>query len=164
MLGVMLVFVGSVLLINGMGGLGRVELKSMAVMNFIVGGLGVVITLINLIRAETPADYLGIGAYLLFTITYIYVAICIWLDLDMRAFGWYCFFVACTTVPYSLKSFQDGDMRFGVFLLIWGAMWFMFYLTNVAKKDLGKFLPYSVIAIGIGTCWIPGLLMLTERW
>ncbi len=164
MLGVMLIFVGSVLLINGMGGLGRVEPKSMAVMNFMIGGLGVVITLIQLMRAETPMDYFDIGAYLLFTFTYIYVAICIWLDLDMRAFGWYCFFVACTTIPYSLMSFQSGQLIFGVLWPIWGAMWFMFYLTYVLKKDLGKFLPYSVIAIGIGTCWIPGLLMLTNNW
>ena len=164
MLGVMLVFVGCVLLINGMGDLGRVELKSMAIMNFMIGGLGAVLVLIQLFRAETPDDYFAIAAYLLFTFTYIYVAICIWLDLDMRAFGWYCFFVACTTVPYSVVSFQGGDLRFGVFWLIWGAMWFMFYLANVPQKDLGKFLPYSVIAIGVGTCWIPGLLILTDHW
>ena len=164
MLGVMLLFVGSVMLINGMGGLGKVEAKSMAVMNFLVGGLGLIATLIQLVRAESPADFFGIGAFLLFTFTYLYVAICIWLDLDMRAFGWYCFFVALTTIPYSLVSFQTDDPRFGVFWLIWGSMWFMFYLSNVPQKDLGKLLPYSVITIGVCTCWIPGLLMLTDRW
>ena len=39
MVGVLLLFVGAVLLVNGMGGLGRVEPRSMAVLNFMVGGV-----------------------------------------------------------------------------------------------------------------------------
>ena len=39
MLGLILTFVGAVLLINGMGGLKRIDDRSMAVFNFIVGSL-----------------------------------------------------------------------------------------------------------------------------
>lgn len=164
MIGLLLLFVGSVLLVNGMGGLDRVEAKSMAIMNFMVGGLALVVSLLQLIRAVTPADFFAVGALLLFTFTYIYVAICFWLDLDMRGFGWFSFFVAFTTIPYSLMSFQNNDPRFGVFWLIWGALWFMFYLANVRQIDFGKVLPYTLISVGVFTCWIPGLLILTERW
>ena len=164
MLGVMLLFVGSALLINGVGGLGRIDAKSMAVMNFMVGGLALVATIVQIIRASTPADFFAVAATLLFTFTYLYVAISLWFDLDMRGFGWFCFFVAFTTIPYSLVSFENGDPRFGTFWLIWGALWFMFYLANSAGKDLGKVLPFAVIAVGVLTCWIPGLLILTERW
>ena len=164
MIGVILLFVGSLLLVNGMGGLDRVEPKSMAVMNFMVGGLGLVASLLQLSRADSSADFFAVAALLLFTFTYLYIAICIWLDLDLRGFGWFCFFVAFTTIPYSLMSFQNDDPRFGVFWLIWGSMWFMFYLTNVREIDFGKLLPYLVIAVGVLTCWIPGLLILTDYW
>ncbi len=164
MVGLMLLFVGGVLLVNGMGGLGKVEAKSMAIMNFMVGGLALFVALLSLIRAESPGDYFAVCAYVLFSFTYLYVAISLWLDLDMSGFGWFCFFVAFTTVPFSLMSFKSGDPRFGVFWLIWGALWFMFYLANVPKKDFGKVLPYSVISIGVLTCWVPGLLILTENW
>lgn len=164
MIGVMLLFVGCLLLINGLGALDKVEAKSMAILNFMVGGLGLVASLLQLIRADSPADFFAVASLLLFTFTYLYVAICIWLDLDMRGFGWFCFFVAFTTIPYSLVSFQNNDPLFGIFWVIWGTMWFMFYLVNVRNTDFGKFLPYTVISVGVFTCWIPGLLILTEHW
>lgn len=160
----MLLFVGCLLLVNGMGGLERVEVKSMAIMNFMVAGLGVFVSLLQLYRADSMADFFAVGALLLFTFTYLYLAICIWFDLDMRGFGWFCFFVAFTTIPYSIMSFKNGDPRFGVFWLIWGSLWFVFYLSYVLQKDFGKAVPYAVIAVGVGTCWVPGLLILTEQW
>ena len=93
MIGVILLFVGSLLLVNGMGGLDRVEPKSMAVMNFMVGGLGLVASLLQLSRADSSADFFAVAALLLFTFTYLYIAICIWLDLDLRGFGWFGFFI-----------------------------------------------------------------------
>ena len=97
MVGVVLLFVGSVLLVNGMGGLGRVETRSMAVLNFMVGGLALIATLLLFVRAGSNADYLTVAQFFLFTFTYLFAATCLWLNLDMRAFGWFCFFVAVTT-------------------------------------------------------------------
>ena len=94
----------------------------------------------------------------------LFFAISIWFELDMRGFGWFCFFVAITTVPCAIVTYQDGDMRFGTFWLIWGVLWYLFYLANVPGKDFGKMLPYGSIAVGVLTCWIPGLLILTGRW
>lgn len=164
MVGVVLLFVGAVLLINGMGGLGKVELRSMAIMNFLVGGLALVATVLQLVRAETTAQFFGVAQFFLFTFTYLYVAISMWLELDMRGFGWFCFFVALTTIPCSIVTFQGGDYRFGSFWLIWGVLWYMFYMANVRGTNFGKALPYSSIVVGIATCWIPGLLILTGQW
>ena len=164
MVGVMLLFVGAVLLVNGMGGLGRVDLRSMAVMNFMVGSLALVASLLQLVRAETTADFFGVATFFLFTFTYLYVAVSMWFELDMRGFGWFCFFVAVTTIPLSIVTYQGGDYRFGTFWLIWGVLWFMFYQANVPGRDFGKLLPFTTIAVGVFTCWIPGLLILTERW
>lgn len=164
MIGVILLFVGAVLLVNGMGGLGRVDGRSMSVMNFMVGGLALVATLLQIARAATPADYLGVAQSLLFTFTYVYVAISLWWQLDLRGFGWFCLFVALTTLPCSLLAFQQGDPRFGAFWLIWGALWFVFHLAYSHGRDFGRSLPYATISVGVFTCWIPGLLILTGRW
>lgn len=164
MVGVVLLFVGAVLLVNGMGGLGRVEPKSMAVMNFLVGGLSLFATLLQFLRAETPAQFFVVAQFFLFTFTYLYVAISLWLSLDMRGFGWFCLFVAVTTVPCSAMSFAQGDLRFGSFWLVWGTLWLMFFFANVLGRDFGRLLPLGSIAVGVLTCWIPGLLILTERW
>ena len=56
---------------------------------------------------------------------------------------------------------KGGDLRFAWLWLIWGALWFMFYLVYVPVRQFGRVLPAATIAIGILTCWIPGLLMLT---
>jgi uncharacterized membrane protein len=164
MTGVILLFVGGVLLVNGMGGLGRVDPRSMAVMNFMVGGLAMLATLLQVVRAQTPADHLVVAQFLLFTFTYLYVAVSLWWEIDLRGFGWFCLFVAITTIPCSLISYQQGDLRFGSFWLVWGALWFAFYLAYAHGRDFGKALPLSSIAVGVLTCWVPGLLILTERW
>ena len=164
MTGVILLFVGGVLLVNGMGGLGRVDARSMAVMNFMVGGLALLATLLQVVRAETPADHLVVAQLLLFTFTYLYVAVSLWWEIDLRGFGWFCLFVAITTIPCSLISFQQGDLRFGSFWLVWGALWFAFYLAYAHGRDFGKALPLSSIAVGVLTCWVPGLLILTGNW
>ena len=165
MVGVILLYVGAVLLINGLGGMGKIDTKSMAVMNFMVGGLALVASLLQLIRAETQAEYFVVATFFLFTFTYLYIAITWWFDLDMAGFGWWCLFVAITTVPCALVTYQGGDMRFGTFWLIWGALWYMFYAVSVPPvKDFGKLLPVATISVGVFTCWIPGLLVLTENW
>ena len=143
MVGVVLLFVGAVLLVNGMGGLGRVDVRSMAIMNFMVAGLALMATSLQFIRAQTSADFFGVAKFFLFTFTYLYVAISMWWELDMRGFGWFCFFVALTTIPCAFVTLQGGDLRFGSFWLIWGVLWYMFFMVNVQGRDFGKLLPHQ---------------------
>jgi len=164
MVGVVLLFVGAVLLVNSMGGLGRVDLRSMAIMNFMVAGLALFATVLQFVRAETTAQFFGVAQFFLFSFTYTYVAISMWWELDMRGFGWFCFFVALTTIPCAIVTFQGGDLRFGTFWLIWGVLWYMFFMANVQGRDFGKLLPYTSMTVGVLTCWIPGLLILTGNW
>jgi len=164
MLGIILLYVGAVLLINGVGALGHAERRSIAVLNLLVGGLALVIQLIGLFRATTPTDFYLVATGFLFTFTYLYGGICGWFDLDMRAFGWFCLFVAITTLPCAWVASQGPDQRFTWLWLIWGVLWFMFYLAYVPARQFGRLLPGATIAVGILTCWIPGLMMLTGHW
>ena len=69
MLGVCLLFVGIVLINNGMCTLYHVDGKSAAVMNILTGGLSVVINVLNLIQG----NYYAAGTGLLF---WLYLLIC----------------------------------------------------------------------------------------
>lgn len=164
MLGIILLFVGGVLLINGVGGLGLVEQRASAVLNFMTGCLTLLIGIVMLVRADVPADYFPVACVMLFTFNYLYASICTWLELDMRGFGWFCLFIAITTVPCALLAFQGPDPRFGAFWLIWGSLWLMYFFTLVRGFNFGKLLPFATIGIGVLTCWIPGFLILVERW
>jgi len=164
MLGIVLLYVGAVLLVNGVGLLGKIDNKSTAMMNLLTGGLGLIINIISLTKATTTGEYYAVGTGLLFAFTYIYLFLTYWFDLDTGGLGWYCLFVAITTVPCSIMSHLSGDSKFTVIWLIWGALWFLFYLALGIKVQLGKFLAYATIAAGTLTAWIPGYLMLINKW
>ncbi|MHC1759506.1 MAG: AmiS/UreI family transporter [Negativicutes bacterium] len=164
MLGIVLLYVGAVLLLNGVSSLGKSDAKSTAIMNLFTGGIAFIINIINLSRATTPADFYGVGTGLLFAFTYLYVAAVNWYELDGRSLGWYCWFVAITTLPCAYMSFLGGDLRFTVIWLLWGALWYMFYMALAAGRNLGNWLAYASIFVGVFTCWIPGYLMLINKW
>ena len=70
MLGVCLLFVGIVLINNGMCALYKVDGKSTAVMNILTGGLSLFINFVNLVMG----NYYAAGTGLLFCFTYLFVA------------------------------------------------------------------------------------------
>ena len=71
MLGVCLLFVGIVLINNGMCALYKVDGKSTAVMNILTGGLSLFINFGNLVMG----NYYAAGTGLLFCFTYLFVAV-----------------------------------------------------------------------------------------
>ncbi len=71
MLGVCLLFVGIVLINNGMCSLYNVDGKSTAIMNIFTGGLSLFINFVNLVQG----NYYAAGTGLLFCFTYLFVAI-----------------------------------------------------------------------------------------
>jgi acid-activated urea channel len=169
--GIGLLYVGAVLLLNGVSMVQKFEdTRAIAVMNFFTGGLYVVICAVNLAHAVfSGADisaYYGVGTSMLFGFTYLFVGMTNWHGLDARPQSWYCFFVAVTTVPCSLFSFQSGDWRFGIIWLVWGYLWAIYWLTGAfAKLKAPSWLvPYSTIVVALATCWVPGYLLLADLW
>src|SRR6185437_13971668 len=152
MLGVVLLFVGVILIVDGLTLAGRIAAKEAAVLNLLVGSLSAFAAVLGAIRASTPADFLAVGSGLLFAFTYLYVAAVHWFQLDGRGLGWYCLFVAI------------GDLRMAVIWLIWSSLWLLFFVDLCTGVLVKRFLaPYTVV-VGIVTCWIPGTLMLLARW
>lgn len=160
MLGVCLLYVGIVLINNGVCRLSNVDGKSAAVMNVFTGVLSLVINVLALISGDFYAAATG----LLFGFTYLFAAANnIW-KLNPLPFGVYSLFVAINTIPCAYITLQEGDWKMAVIWLLWGVLWFTGFLEGALKKNLGKFVPYLAIFEGIVTAWIPGFLLLRGLW
>lgn len=161
MLGVVLLYVGVVLILNGISRLYRIDERSASVMNLFTGGLSLIINVIAVIQG----DFFSTATGLLFGFTYLFIGINGIFNLDKRPYAWYSLFVAINTLPCAyLSYFQDGDWRMSVIWLLWGLLWLTAFIEIVLRKNLGKFVPYLAIFDGIFTAWIPGFMMLINLW
>ncbi|NTX32154.1 AmiS/UreI transporter [Burkholderia pyrrocinia] len=160
MLGVALFFIGAVLVVNGVALTGRIEPRDAAGLNLLVGLLALLINLAGLVQASAPPQYFSSAGGLLFAFTYLYLAAVQWRGLQGVGLGWYCLFVAISALVYAGTS---HDVRVGTMWLMWSSLWFLFFVALGLKRRV-RFLPGYTIAIGVGTCWLPGMLMMTGRW
>lgn len=159
MLGVILLYVGAVLINNGTCSLMKVNAGSTAALNVIVGLLLTILNLILVLNGE----YFAAATGLLFAITYLFIAANnIW-GLNLKPYGIYSLFVAINTIPVAYLVFSQ-DWRMAVIWLAWGVLWLTGFIEGAAGKSLGKFVPVLAILEGILTAWIPGFLMLIGKW
>lgn len=159
MLGIVLLYVGIVLINNGIARLTNIDEKSASLMNLFTGGLAVIIDTVNTIEG----DYYAVGTGLLFGFTYLFIALNGIFKLDKRPYAWYSLFVAINTIPAAYAAFQE-DWRMCIIWILWGILWLTAFIEIILKKDLGKFVPWLAIFEGIVTAWIPGFMMLLGTW
>jgi len=165
MLGITLLYVGAVLMVNAMMLLGKVSSKGAAPMNFFTGGITLMMNLYIIVKApQGETSYFIAATGLLFSFTYLYVAINSAWELDGKGLGWYCLFVAITAIPTAALTFANGDMRFGVIWLLWAILWFLFFLLLALERPITRLTAYVTLTEAVVTCWVPGYLLLTGRW
>ena len=162
MLGCALVYVGFVLLINGLWLLGVLEQKHVIPMNAFTGILifaGVMRTVVWEGQQITP--YFFSMQSLLFAFTYLWVAINIIWKLEAKGLGWYCLLVAIVAAPTAFTAIPD----LGLFILwlMWSSLWFMFYLLLGLGKDIGRSTGIWTTVNGIVT-GVSGYLILIKAW
>jgi acid-activated urea channel len=157
-LGLCLLYVGIVLINNGVCRLQNVDGRSAAVMNIFTGGISVVVN----IFAIASGNYYAAATGLLFGLTYLFSALNSIFKLDVRPYGWFSLFVAVNTIPCAV--IDRADARMVLIWLAWGVLWLTGFIECVLKKDLKKFVPALAIAEGIATAWIPGFMMLAGVW
>ncbi len=179
MLGVVLIFVGAVLINNGYCMLAGVNKKSMAVMQVLFAFLVFVALILHLIFAHImPFAHSGgfastdaIQFYAaacsgLFAFTYFWqAALNLW-ELDARPFGIYCLFVAINAFfcAYLSHINFDAGNKMAVIWVLWGILWLTATIEINLGKSLGKFVPWLCIFCAIFTAWIPGFMMITGTW
>lgn len=168
MLGVVLIYVGVVLILNGLGRLYDVDPKSTAVFNVFTGTLSFIINIVAVIQG----DFFAAATGLLFGFTYLFIAARSIFNLDGRLYGWYCLFVAINTVPlaftdsvtYRFIDFTVGNIYWMFIWLLWGVLWLTGFIELVLNRDLGKFVGYLSVFDGVFTAWIPGALLLLNLY
>ena len=168
MLGVCLLFVGIVLINNGICNLCNIPPKAAAVMNILTGGISLVINILNLAQG----NYYAAGTGLLFCFTYLFVAIMNIFNLDPRPFAWFSTFVAVNAIVFGIIEGVTGsavlgitpDWRWAAIWWLWAILWGSSLFTDILKKNLGKFVPILQIIEGIITAWVPGVMLMLQVW
>jgi putative amide transporter protein len=167
LLGLVLFWVGAVLFLNGIWLLGKIGDNEIAVIDVFVGFVTLAVALYSAFGPN--ADLAGVKAAaltLMFTFTYFWVAWNRWNKADGRGLGWFCLFVAITTVPVFLQGFYDArttwDLWFAICWLSWGVLWFLFFLILALGRTSLTQVTGGLCALqGIYTGWIPGFLLLS---
>jgi hypothetical protein len=150
---------------NGVAALSKWDAKSTAFINLVTGSILVIGNFIGLSRAESLLDYNNAAACFLFGVTYIFIAANYLLNLDLRAFGWYCAGVTVFAVISTVVSVQSGAVSLGVLWAAWAVLWFEGFLQlGLNINPLRKIFPGLSILEGIFATGGPGIFMLFGWW
>jgi putative amide transporter protein len=191
MLGVVLLYVGAVLVINGIWLIGQARVASageagataaeshpffiqgreVTVINVFTGFVGVVAAVTFMVQGNRDDDIDAIrggGLILLFAFTYLWVAANAFLNAGGRGFGWYCLFVAITAIPAGIYTLNNADGNdASIYLAIdwfaWAILWFLFFVLLALDRPIARITGALAIVEGIGTAWVFGLLLLLEQ-
>lgn len=168
MLGVCLLFVGIVLINNGLCSWFGLSGRSTAVMNIFVGGLSLIINVISLVQGH----YYAAGTGLLFGFTYLFVAFSSLWDIDPKPFAWFSSFVAINALVFgTFEGFLgipalsiEADWRWAGIWYLWAILWGTAFVEDIMGYKLGKFVPALQVFEGVITAWIPGVLLMMGMW
>ena len=167
-----LFFVGSVLLINGLTLLGVVRPKSAAGLNILIGMLLLGVTgqaILPVHSLSAPEDFervITATGFLLFGITYLYVAYSNLTGVPGCALGWYCGWASLVSAGlFALNLLRNGDvksaMQWGLWTLLFAAF---FALGALGANRLTRATGWMTVAQSFVTCTVPGALMMLGLW
>src|SRR5918995_1114648 len=158
MLGVVLLYVGAVLVINGIWLIGQARVASageagateaeshpffiqgreVAVINIFTGFVGVVAAVTLMVHGNRDDDIDSIrggGFILLFAFTYLWVA----------------------------ANGNDASIYLAIDWFAWAVLWFLFFVLLALDRPIARIAGGLAILEGIGTAWVFGLLLLLEQ-
>jgi putative amide transporter protein len=161
-----LLFVGSVLFLNGLLFLGQADAKSVAVFNLFVGALQVAVPFYLIAHAATTNDILGDAGIFLFGFTYLYVGIVNLAGFKSDGIGWYSLWVAVMAVGFGLTEIlRFKSTTTGLLWLQWSVLWFLFFLVlALGMNQLTRAAGWLTLVLSLTTCTIPGFLLLLGYW
>lgn len=163
--GLSLLYVGAVLVLNGLWLSGRIEDREIQVINFFAGGVSLAVAAYAAFGPGADAASVRTAAMtLLFAFTYLWVAINRRNGSSGHGLGYFCLFVALTALPTGLLRLAVAEGVWGwwsgVNWLAWAALWFGFYLMLCYRPRLQPLMARASLAQGLVTAWIPGYLLL----
>lgn len=172
MVPVTLLFVGAVLLVNGLVFLDRVTPKSAVAINLLAGALLVGAALPLVLPADTGtsdglASAVAAGGFALFGFTYLTVATNSMSNAPGEGLGWYCGWASAVALFLSMVHFlQINDSQLAWLWLAWAVLFFAFFLAlaTPAAQWIGPATGRLTVLQSLSTASIPAALMLTGTW
>ena len=162
-----LLYVGAVLILNGLMLLGYVDARAAAPLNFFVGGLQVITPTYLIFTSGGDADtILAASGLYLFGFTYLYVGFNLLGGLDGTGLGWFSAFVAaCALVFAGLNFGRLDDAAFGVIWLYWAVLWALFWVVlGLKREEWTRFTGLVAVVAGVFSAAIPAFMLLTGVW
>jgi hypothetical protein len=191
LLGVVLLYVGVVLIVNGIWLIGQaraapaaaaggeaafeadptfIQNREVAILNIFTGFIGLVAAATLAVQGNIEGDLAsirGAGYILLFAFTYLWVAYNQYANAGGHAFGWYCLFVAVTAVVAGIFTFSNADgnsasIYLGFCWFGWAILWFMFWMLLSLERPIARITGAVAILEGVATAWVFGILLLED--
>lgn len=166
-----LLFVGAVLLVNGLVFLGRVDGKAAIPVNLLTGGVLLVTAMLQVAAADPAApDYsavaFGAAGFTLFGFTYLIVGGNSLFGGSGAALGWYCAWAAGIAAVLAVVNFTSADgTAMGWLWAAWSVLFASFFLALVSNAGyLTSAAGVLAILQSFSTATIPALLMLNGSW
>lgn len=161
-----LLFVGAVLLLNGLLFLGKVDAKGVAVFNLFVGALQTAIPFYLIATADSLDTVLSTAGIFLFGFTYLYVGIVNLAGLSADGIGWYSGWVAVLATAFGLTTMlKFDDTPTGLLWLQWAVLWGLFWaVLALGHTQLTALAGWLTVILSVTTCSIPGFLSLLGDW
>ena len=166
LLGLVLFYVGAVLILNGLWMLELIGEREIWVINVFVGGISLLVALRLALGADADTASVKTATFsMLFSLTYLWVAANRFSGSDGRGLGWFSLFVAITAVPLAASTLQGAvstwDIWSGLSWAAWAGLWLLFFLQLVLHKRVTRLTAWVAIGEGVLTGWLPGYLLLT---
>lgn len=168
LLGLSLLYVGAVLIINGLWLLDKVSDREVIFVNLFTGFVTLCVAFYSSFGPGADAGSIkGAALTLLFSATYLWVAFNRIYSADGRGLGWFCLFVAITAVPVAIQTLGGASNGSAVWLginwALWAVLWFTFFLLLALRLPIGRQTGYLCLAVGVATAWLPGFLILNGQ-
>lgn len=157
---------GAVLFLNALMLRGKAEVKSVAVFNFFVGILQIIIPfyLIAVSDQNTWTLYEHTATFL-FGLTFLYVSFTFYKGMDGRALGWFSIWVAMIAIFYAfISAFHFHNYVLALTWLMWSFLWYLYYVLNVLQKPYADYVGKVAFVQSFVTLTFPALLTLVGAW
>jgi hypothetical protein len=164
---VSLFFIGAVLIVNGLALHGRIEPKGTAPVNAIVGIL--LVAAAGRLALPTGADeaaLVGAAGFLLFGITYLWVALNAWTGHPAGGLGWYCAWATGVSVFLGLVNLiHEDNPKFALLWLLWALLFATFFtVLTLPQANLSHAAGWLAMMEAIVTASVPGGLLMIGKW
>ena len=164
---VSLFFIGAVLFCNGLTLLGKIQPKGAAPVNALVGIVLVAASAhLGVPYGATEADLVGAAGFLLFAITYLWVALNSYTGHDPAGLGWYCAWATAVSAFLGLVTVSHlDDDKFALLWLLWAVLFAVFFVViALDRQSLAYAAGWLAILEAIFTASGPGGLEMIGRW